>query len=214
MNKSLVLLCTLLPALVYAQSPADTILEKKTTELSYIQTVKAGTSFKVARLLDGNIIALGDTLYIGSPSSQNTQVEKSGGSLTASSTFNTLHYGKPNAAGVLIVWDGPTNLNASWSKRLVVVERILVTRYRFGNPDSKLLIGLVLREPAGAAVYANRAPVSIQNGELILKNRKLTKAEAIEKLKEAKTLLELGVITEDDYLKIFNELSVIIKENI
>ncbi len=212
--RRLVLLAIILPIQTFAQSVSDTIFESRTTELEYIHSVRAGTNFKVARLLDGSAIKLGDTLFIGTPSTQNTQLEKSGGAITASSTFNTLHFGKPTATGMLVVWDGPTNLGASWSQRLVTVERILVTRYRFGNPDSKLLIGLVLREPAGAAVFANRAPISIQNGELKLKNRKPTKTEAIEKLKEAKSLLELGVINEADYQKIFTELSAIIKESL
>ncbi|WGF93984.1 hypothetical protein [Aequorivita marisscotiae] len=51
---------------------------------------------------------------------------------------------------------------------------------------------------------------ALEVGEIKNPNRKLTKEEAIAKLKEAKELLELGVITQADYDKLKSEMTPLI----
>jgi hypothetical protein len=51
---------------------------------------------------------------------------------------------------------------------------------------------------------------ALELGEIINLNAKLTKEQAIAKLKEAKELLDLGVITQADYDKLKSELTPII----
>ncbi|SHJ25332.1 hypothetical protein SAMN04488096_1212 [Mesonia phycicola] len=51
---------------------------------------------------------------------------------------------------------------------------------------------------------------ALELGEIKNPNRKLTKEEAISKLKEAKELLELGVITQADYDKLKSEMTPLI----
>lgn len=51
---------------------------------------------------------------------------------------------------------------------------------------------------------------AIESGEVINPNGKLTREQAINKLREAKELLELEVITQDEYDKLKDELTPII----
>jgi len=51
---------------------------------------------------------------------------------------------------------------------------------------------------------------ALEVGEIKNPNKKLTKEEAIAKLKEAKELLELGIITQEDYDKLKSEMTPII----
>ena len=211
--KSLIVGLFLLPTAILAQEISnDTITVKQTLDATFAGRITNGTNFKVAILNHGNKISIGDTLIIGNPSTQNIKVTSSGNSVNAMSTFSTLYQSKPTAKGVLIVWDETPYLKASWSKRPMIVERIFVTHNKYFNKETKLNIGVVMREVGGGiVVYANRAPISIENGELELKNKKMTKAEAIEKLKEAKTLLDLQMITEAEYFSLRDSLAPIIR---
>lgn len=55
--------------------------------------------------------------------------------------------------------------------------------------------------------------LALETGEIINNQEPLTKSQAIQKLKEAKELLELEVITQDEYDSLKLELSPIIKGN-
>ena len=61
--------------------------------------------------------------------------------------------------------------------------------------------------------YISALGAALFNGEIILKNRKLTREQAIKKLKEAKDLFELDVINEEEYNKERGRLIPLIKEN-
>ena len=211
--KHIVIGLILWPSFISAQSYSnDVITEKQTLDAAFAANISNGANFKVVTLSNGDIISIGDTLIIGRPSSENIKVTSSGNSISSVGTFNTLYLSNPTAKGVLIVWDKTPYLEASWTKRSMVVERILVTHNKYLNKETKLNMGVVMRELGnGSVVYANRAPFSIENGELELKNRKMTRTEAIEKLKEAKTLLDLQMMTEAEYLKLRDSLSPIIK---
>ena len=52
--------------------------------------------------------------------------------------------------------------------------------------------------------------LAIESGEIFLKNRKMTRDEAIAKLKEAKELLDLEMMSQEDYDALRKELSPII----
>jgi hypothetical protein len=52
---------------------------------------------------------------------------------------------------------------------------------------------------------------TLKNGEILNPNRAMTREEAIKKLKESKDLLDLEMMTIDDYNKIKDNLTPIIK---
>ena len=55
--------------------------------------------------------------------------------------------------------------------------------------------------------------LAIESGEILLKNRKMTREEAIAKLREAKELLDLEMMSQEDYDALKKELSPIIMNN-
>lgn len=59
--------------------------------------------------------------------------------------------------------------------------------------------------------YVSASDTSLINGEAINPNRAMTRAEAIAKLKEAKNLMELDMMSQDEFNTLRDELTPIIK---
>ena len=74
-------------------------------------------------------------------------------------------------------------------------------------PESKPLV-IVLLGPTASG----KTELAIEIGELMLKNRTITRNEAIAKLKEAKDLLDLGLMSSEEFEKMREELKTIILE--
>jgi chaperonin cofactor prefoldin len=56
--------------------------------------------------------------------------------------------------------------------------------------------------------------LAIESGEILLKNRKMTREEAISKLKEAKELMEIDMMTKEEFEKLKKKLRpIIMKRN-
>ncbi len=79
---------------------------------------------------------------------------------------------------------------------------------------------MVLGEINGRAFGFNKylsvlnTELAIEFGEIRLKNAKMTRDEAIAKLKEQKDLLDLGIVSQDDYDRLRKELTPIIMNKI
>ena len=77
---------------------------------------------------------------------------------------------------------------------------------------------MVLGEINGRAFGVNKylsvmdSELAIESGEILLKNRKMTREEAIEKLKEAKGLMEIEMMTKEEFDQLKEELTPIIKQ--
>lgn len=75
---------------------------------------------------------------------------------------------------------------------------------------------MVLGEINGKAFGVNKylsvmdTELAIESGEILLKNRKITRQEAILKLKEAKELLEIDMMNKEEFEKLKKELRPII----
>jgi len=75
---------------------------------------------------------------------------------------------------------------------------------------------MVLGEMNGRAFGINKylsvmdTGLAIESGEILLKNRKMTREEAISKLKEAKELMEIDMMTKEEFEKLKKKLRPII----
>ena len=75
---------------------------------------------------------------------------------------------------------------------------------------------MVLGEINGRAFGINKylsvmdTELAIESGEILLKNRKMTRDEAIAKLKEAKELMEIDMMTKEEFEELKKELTPII----
>lgn len=96
----------------------------------------------------------------------------------------------------------------------VIVQEIKT--YHRGSKKKPLYVVMVLGEINGRAFGANKylslmdTELAIEFGEILLKNRKMTREEAIEKLKEAKELVEIDMMSKEEFEKLKKELAPII----
>jgi hypothetical protein len=136
---------------------------------------------------DGSKVIIGQEMMLGPSSSK------------ISNQFETIIMGKYNMAKAMLT--GPPILaNTGFERNKYIVEEMKVTRSM-----GKVGVSFYLRdtEATGAlnVKYLTASDYSILRGELINPNRPMTRDEAIAKLKEAKNLLDLEILSQEDYDK-------------
>ena len=213
----------------------ESLTYEQTQNIDFYKNIKSGTRLGEYITYAGNSIKLGDTLLIGSPTSSTSYNvghawgQSSGnrntrfgsavaiGQSSNYQTFATIQLGRPAGVGtVLVALNGYTPPMAGLDFR---GERVIVTEMRASHKGSKkkpLFVKILLGEINGKAFGMHKVltvlntEIALEIGELHLKNRKMTKNEAIAKLKEAKDLFDLELMSEEDYEKIKGELKPII----
>jgi hypothetical protein len=95
-----------------------------------------------------------------------------------------------------------------------------IKAYHRGSKKKPLYIIMVLGEINGKAFGINKylsvmdTELAIESGEIILKNRKKTREEAISELKEAKELLEIELMSKEEFETLKKKLGPIIRKKI
>ena len=229
--KNLIYLILLIPIISLSQK--KTILElthDQSQDINYYKTVKNNTQVLNYILADGNKVSVGDTLIIGLPSSQSsTSNTYAGGAGVAGvartntrsrKEFEFVQRGRPagfgNVMGAL-GGQGASMAGADLANEVVKIDEMKVVHK--GSKKKPLQVILVIGEINGRAFGVNKylsvldAELAISYGEIKLKNAKMTRAEAIAKLKESKELLDLELMTQEEYDKIRTELTPIIRGN-
>ncbi len=125
--------------------------------------------------------------------------------------------GRPAGLGSIMTFvDGDAQVMASNSLKNTQVIVNEIKAYHRGSKKKPLYLVMVLGEINGRAFGFNKylsvldTELAIESGEILLKNRKMTREEAILKLKEAKELMEIDMITKEDFEKLKKELRPII----
>ena len=108
---------------------------------------------------------------------------------------------------------GPNFLSATSQADKLTIEKIWVSHTKLSK-KSPLIVFVTVRDP-NIDKIANKFTISniekaIQLGEIISPNRPMNRQEAIAKLKESKDLLDLGIISQEEYDKLKAELTPII----
>ena len=191
----------------------DTITFSNANELSYAQNFKNYNDFKVALLKDGNTISIGDTIKIGKPGTNNSRFSAvAGQGISTKSTFTTLSFGSPVGGALMsAISNDDGMLLASWSETEMVIHRIFVTHTKYSR-KSPLNIGVIMKELDGnRKATTHSVESSMGLGEVYLLNRLMTREEAIAKLKESKDLLDLDMISQEEYDALKLELTPIIR---
>lgn len=212
------LLLTLATSFVYTitaqvKYAGDTITFSNANDLSYAKNFKNYNDFKVALLNDGNHISIGDTIMIGRPGTNNSRITAvAGEGINAKSTFTTLSFGSPVGGALMAsLSNDDGKLLASWSETEMTVHRIFVSHSKFSR-NSTLIVGVIMKEMGGnrkATSYSIESSITL--GEVYLLDRLMTREEAIAKLKEGKDLLDLEMLSQEEYDALKTELTPIIK---
>ncbi len=197
-------ICLLIVSLNSNGQSLDTLFINKTGDIDWCSKYRSHQEFAFIKFEDGSLLKKGDTLKIGSPSSINytksTIVqEKDDESKIKSVTTNNFTYLVLKDYNYSANPSGYKVLPESYKNNLLVIEYIRLRkgllRRSYGTPYLELKL---LKKNTFEKIETRGLVDAIESRELINPNI-LTKEEAIAKLKEGKELLELGVLTQQEY---------------
>ncbi len=233
MKKQIIFLLALFSWVSHSQFDGiETMTFEQSQDINFFRSIKNNTKVKEYITISGNSVKVGDTLIIGKPTSSssvsNTYASSYGSQYSASATTNTknvkefefVQMGRPSGFGSVMSGlngTGPAMAGISLSNEVVTVKEMKV--YHKGSKKKPLNVVIVLGEINGRAFGINKylsvmnTELAIESGELYLKNRKMTREEAIAKLKESKDLFDLDMMSEEEYKALRAELAPVIKGN-
>tara|TARA_B100000579_G_scaffold400216_1_gene381698 strand:- start:889 stop:1602 length:714 start_codon:yes stop_codon:yes gene_type:complete len=213
-------------------------IEKLTYEdannIDYFIKVKNNTRVLEYITQDGNSLKVGDTLVLGRPTSESaisttygggtsTGPISAGGARTKTrinKEFEFIRLGRPAGFGNVMSsmnGDGPSMAGVSLAGEVVKIDEIKVAHK--GSKKKPLRLILIMGEINGRAFGINKylsvldTDLAMSYGEILLKNKKMTRDEAIAKLKEAKDLMDLGLMSEEEFKAMRSELQPLIMGN-
>ena len=196
---------------------------EQSQDIDFFINVKNNTKLGEYITASGNSVKLGDTLIIGNPTSSSaTSSTYGGGNKIAygrtktrfNKEFEFIQLGRPAGFGAVMSGQDTPMAGINLSKEVVLVKEMKT--YHKGSKKKPLNVQIILGEINGRAFGINKylsvmnTELAIESGEIFLKNRKMTRDEAIAKLKEAKELLDLEMMSQEDYDALRKELSPII----
>ncbi len=173
---------------------------------------------------------IGDTLILGLPTSQEINTRTYGWSYgtqsrggvaqsrsTSKKTYEFVKMGRPAGFGsILTAIGGEAEIMADKSlKNTTLIIKELKT-YHKGSKNKPLYVVMVLGEINGRAFGINKflsvmdTELAIESGEILLKSSKMTREEAIAKLKEAKDLVEIEMMSKEEFEELKKEFAPII----
>jgi len=209
--EKLILLGVLISGALWSQDIA-TLNHTQTQDIEYYRGIKNNSTVGEYIASDGNVFKVGDEVTLGSP-------QKDSG---FESDFKYIQLGRIGGAmGALAAISSDVDtpmVPENFEVRKAKVGNIRV--FHLGNKKKPLKVIVELVEPNGNAFTALTKRISIQNlefalkyGEILPMNAKMSRDQAIAKLKEVKDLLELDMMSKEEYDALRTELSPIIRGN-
>lgn len=211
---------------IYAQNQIEKLTFEDSQNSSIFEKIKNNTRVLEYTSANGAVLAIGDTLVIGTPTGNITNTTAVGAGSTVGvgkarsrtkSNFQTIIMGRPAGFGSVMSAMGgeaPQNAGSEMQGEIVVISEMKVVHK--GSRKKPLALIILLGEPNGRAFGINKYmsvndyEKSVLAGEIRSLNSPLTRDEAIAKLKESKDLLDLGILESDDYEELKKELTPII----
>jgi hypothetical protein len=192
-------------------SELDSITFDQMKELLNSKNYPNRVALKNYKTKTGSWISIGDTLEIGPPSNPNS-IETG---VVQGANYTTHSY--------IILGTGAAMLTGTvmMGNQAMIGDRAFVTEIEMGRMSKKqdysvfvsinrLGGGRFLNIKKLARVYIDNA---LESGEVIDPNAPMNRQQAIAKLKEAKELLDIGMMKEEDFEKLKKELEPIIMNN-
>ena len=224
-----IIILTLLPFISYSQidkilpifsSPQlEKIVYDQTQDIDYVKNIRNNTTVESYETKDKYIMKVGDTLTIG------TAYNKKGRNILGD-LFSNIATG--NIKGTT---KEPDYLPHSYNGQKVIIESIYVMHEKYNgyNPlynrkEMPLYVLVYAKRPKVQNINIKNISTALSHkritivdiekafslGEVINPVKKLNREEAIKKLKEAKDLFELDLMSKSEYEKLRLELTPII----
>ena len=231
MKKTITLLTVLLSIInISAQESITLLTYANTQDINFFNSIKNGAEVKEYITVSKNSVKPGDTLILGLPTSQETNTKTYAGSYgtqlrggvaqsrsTSKKTYEFVKMGRPAGFGsIMSAMNGDAQIMADNSLKNTTVVVNEMKAYHRGSKNKPLYVVMILGEINGRAFGINKflsvmdTELAMESGEVLLKNRKMTREEAIAKLKEAKELMEIDVISKEEFEVLKKELTPII----
>ena len=149
-------------------------------------------------LKDGSQVFIGDTIKLGPSSSK------------ISNQYETIFVGRLTTGNALLGIK-PTYASTTYEQNTYALHKVKVHR-SMGKVELQIeLKDLNFKGGIIGTAYLTASDYSVIRGELINPNALMTRAQAIAKLKESKDLLDLDMMTQEEYDELKNKLAPIIK---
>ena len=228
----LVTLTILSVSTIIAQKELDSLSYDNTQDINFFKNVKNRTLVKKYTTVNNNVIQVGDTVVLGNPTSQEFSSRTYSGSYgnkgrvgisnsrsTSKKTYDFIQLGRPAGFGSIMSamsGEAVSMADNSIKNTKVIVKEIKA--YHRGSKKKPLYLIMVLGEINGKAFGINKflsvmnTELAIESGEILLKNRKKTRGEAISELREAKELLEIDMISKEEFNALKKKLGPIIRK--
>lgn len=183
---------------------------KQSQEIEFVKKIKNYTKLNSYESENGTLVSIGDSLIIGKPYLNKNKYNEMDG--TNENVFSNIIIGGIGLAAMA----GIEYLTASSQDDIYTVEKIWVQHTGMGK-KSPLIALVTLREPNIPKAFNKRTVLDLEKaikyGEIVSPNAPMSRDEAIAKLKEAKELLDLEMMTQEEYDTLKDELSPIIRSN-
>jgi hypothetical protein len=195
--------------LCIALSPLTSLLGQRSLtsveakDLTIASTFSNSDEILEYTLPDGSVIKKGSELVLGKP-------------VNNSRDYARIVFGYMTLGKALLT--PPIQLGGSFTGSKVIIDKIFVSHKKM-TKQSELNVSIYAKDPnmSSAMGASNRTIVDIESaistGEVINPNAAMTRDQAIVKLKESKDLLDLGLMTQEEYEKLKSELTPIIVGN-
>ena len=192
--RKLILPLILITSPLYGQ----TLSYEQTQDITVTSDYSNGDALSSYIMKDGSEIKVGTKLKFGSP-------------LNANKNFTRLYFGEYSLGKALLA--PPQQLGDVYSGEEVVVTAIKVQHTKM-TKKSPLQIMLYVQNPSAPKLAQNRTIFDLEmcteTKEVINPNAAMTKEQAIAKLKEAKDLVDLGMMTQEEFDQLKEKLTPII----
>ena len=182
----------------------DTLYYKDLENLEIVKNIKSNEKFKYYVDKNNNLFSVGQELKIGTPSNpqESTKDILTGKMVKGGFTFLSVFI--------------DTQLEQKYQNETLIIESIRPMHTGF-TKKSPLYVYFVCISNSNLGGYkyikVNYPEKAIESGEIIFESKILSKEKAIKLLKEKKELLDLGIITSNEYNKFKSELTpIILKE--
>ena len=213
--RQIIIILAILPYLLFSQSDLN---YQQTQDIQYYKNIKNGTKFNSYTTKNGLKISKGDILTIGKPFSKK-------GNIKINDEFRNIVVG--DVSGTYI--HDYKFLNQKYKEEQVRVSEIYVTHEKYNGYK---LIYNKKEMPLYVSVYVTSANkqdnissffgdskktiLNIENAlidmEIVNPNAPLSREEAIKKLRESKDLMELDMMSKEEYENLRKKLTPIIKQ--
>jgi hypothetical protein len=186
----------------------DTLFVSKLNDAEWVKLIPNSSKFKYLKFVDGSTLQIGDKMLLGKPSGTNTSNQQTPGIFgSTNQTTNNFSYLMLGRLGSAIL-SGITYLPEAFKGKEVEIEDIKFAKN--GKKATSAGVMVIFKNP-GMDITVLNLDLALQYGEIINPKASMTSDQALAELQKAKTKLDLGVITQEEYENIKKELMKVIK---